>query len=143
MSLPYLPQHHPDPNGVGGLYGGSGGTPLAGGASATIAMAIGAGTLSKTGYPSQCLAIRMQALCFAGATVAATNGLQVQVYSCSDSGPTEYDTIAYATMPQIGATASSVTGATIDLPPGVYEVKLTNLDANNSINVALTAGYKA
>lgn len=140
MSLTANPQFTPDPGGVGGLYGGATGTTLAGGASVTQAFGVGAGSKTTSGYATACLSCRLQAALFAGATVAATNGLQVQVYSCSDGGPTQYDTVSYATFPQLGAVASSTTADSIDLPPGLYKAVLTNLDATNSIKVALTLG---
>lgn len=144
MSLPYDPQFAGDPtaasSGVGGLYGGSTGTALAGGASVTVTFAIGAGPKTTSGYPTSCLLARLQAILFAGGTVATTSGLSWSIFSCSDSGPTRYDTVAYASGPTVGAVASSVTGASIDLPPGCYKATLTNLDASNSINVALTLG---
>jgi hypothetical protein len=73
-------------------------------------------------------------------TVAATNGLLVQIFSTSDG--TNPDTIAYAGF-TITSLASSTVIQSLDLPPGQYKVKLTNLDATNAIAVEMTLGTTA
>lgn len=142
MSQLANPQFLPDPGGPGGLYGGPTGIALAAGASVTVPFAVGAAGKTTAGYPSNCLMARLQALLFAGSAVAATNGLQWQILSCSDGG-TRYDASAYATGPTIPAVASTVSPASIDLPPGQYKAVLTNLDATNAVAVALSLGWLA
>jgi hypothetical protein len=139
MSLPYTPQFSPDPHGVGGLYGGGSGASLGAGATVTVPLAIGAGTATTSGYPASCLSARLAVRLIPGATVAATAGLQVQVYSSSDGG-TNYDSTAYATGPALPAVASTVASASIDLPPGQYKLALTNLDATNAVSVSASLG---
>ncbi len=139
MSLPYDPQFTKDPTGTGNVYGGATGTTLAASASVTENFAVGAGSQTTSGYPVACQSARLQALCFGGSAVAATNGLQWQIFSSSDGGTT-YDSVAYQSGPTIGAVASTTTAASIDLGPGQYQIKLTNLDATNAIKVALTCG---
>jgi hypothetical protein len=139
MPLPYTPQFAPDPGGTGGLAGGGSGAALAAGASATVSFSIGcAGTPAP--YPTACLSGRLQLDLFASATVSATNGLQWTIASSSDGG-LKYDGLAYATGPVIPATASTVTPATIDLPPGQYQVAITNLDATYGVSYALSLGW--
>jgi hypothetical protein len=70
-------------------------------------------------------------------TVAATNGLQLQVFPGVGAGPT-YDSIAAVTL-VIAGTGSTTQQQTIKLPTGLYQFRLTNLDGTNSLtNVAVT-----
>lgn len=142
MSLSADPQFYADPNGEGGLYGGSTGTTLAAGASTTKTFAVGVGSGSTSGYATACLSARLQALDFGQSTVAGTNGLQVQIFSSSDGG-TQYDTTAFAVNQTITTVASTVEAVSWEIPPGYYQCKLTNLDATNAIKVGLSLGWTA
>lgn len=64
-------------------------------------------------------------------TVAATSGVQVDAFRQFGAGPT-VDTIATATV-TIPSTASTTKDGSIALPTGKYTLKLTNLDAANSV----------
>lgn len=64
-------------------------------------------------------------------TVAATSGLQVDVYRRFGAGPTD-DSISVLTF-TIPSTASTTKDQSFALPTGKYDVKLTNLDATNSV----------
>lgn len=69
-----------------------------------------------------------------GGTVAATNGLQIDVFPAVDTGP-DYDTVsAYTTV--IATVTSTTNYATIKVPTGKYQVKLTNLDPTNAVTRA-------
>ena len=73
-----------------------------------------------------------------GATVAATNGCQVQCFATADTGP-NYDTIAFAgTSFTITTVASTAAAESFFLPTGKYKVQLTNLDATYAITVGAT-----
>jgi hypothetical protein len=67
--------------------------------------------------------------------VAATNGLQAQVFPGVGTGPT-YDTVAAATI-VIAGTASSTQNQTLKLPTGKYQFRVTNLDGTNGITVTV------
>lgn len=70
-------------------------------------------------------------------TVAATSGVQVDVFRRIGSGPA-VDTIAATTF-TIPSTASTTKLVSFALPTGRYQIKLTNLDATNSVtSVTLT-----
>lgn len=64
-------------------------------------------------------------------TVAATSGIQVDVFRNFGSGPTT-DTISILTF-VIPSTASTTKDQSFSLGPGKYSVKLTNLDGTNSV----------
>jgi hypothetical protein len=64
-------------------------------------------------------------------TVAATAGLQIDVFRRFGLGPTD-DTIAVLTF-VIPATASTTKIQSFALPTGKYDVKETNLDATNGL----------
>lgn len=66
-----------------------------------------------------------------GGTVAATSGVQVDVFEAVDSTP-NYDTIACYSM-VIPSVVSTAARATIKLGTGKYQIKLTNLDATNAV----------
>ena len=103
-------------------------------ASATIAA--GGNTSATQDYSAQFEGIVQLSVNFA--TVAATAGVQVDVFARVGSGPA-IDTIAVLTriMP---ATASTTKLMSIRLPTGRYTIKLTNLDATNSVtSVSLTS----
>jgi len=67
-------------------------------------------------------------------TIAATAGLQVQIFARFDSTPTNA-----TTNPNFTYTIPAVSGLQysprIYLPTGVYHVIITNLDASNSVTV--------
>lgn len=64
-------------------------------------------------------------------TVAATAGLQIDVYRRFGAGPTD-DTISILTL-VIAAVGSTTENQSFALPTGKYDVKLTNLDATNGV----------
>jgi hypothetical protein len=76
---------------------------------------------------------RIQVKNTGGGTVAATNGLQVDVFRYVDGG-TRKDTIAMLTF-AITTTVSTEKEQSVALPTGHYSVKFTNLDASNAITV--------
>ncbi len=67
-------------------------------------------------------------------TIAATAGLQIQIFARFDSTPTNA-----TTNPNFTYTIPAVSGLQysprIYLPTGVYHVIITNLDASNSVTV--------
>lgn len=71
-----------------------------------------------------------------GGTVAATNGVQVDVFSRIGSGPAT-DTIASQTfvIPTVVSTAALVT---VHVPTGRWQFKLTNLDVTNAVTASIT-----
>ncbi len=71
-----------------------------------------------------------------GGTVAATNGLQVQVFRRFGAGPTD-DTIAVVQF-TIPTTTSTTAYQSFALPTGKYDIKLTNLDVTNAITIEST-----
>ena len=78
-----------------------------------------------------------------GATVAATNGCQVQAFATADTSP-NYDTIAFAgTNFTITTVQSTAAAQSFFLPSGKYQIKLTNLDATNAITVGATTASVA
>jgi hypothetical protein len=64
-------------------------------------------------------------------TVAATSGLQIDVFRRFGAGPTD-DTISVLTF-VIPSTLSTTKDQSIALPTGKYDIKATNLDATNSV----------
>jgi hypothetical protein len=66
-------------------------------------------------------------------TVAATSGLQVDVFRRIGSGPA-VDTVAITSF-VIASTASTTVKQSFALPTGRYNIKLTNLDATNSVTL--------
>jgi len=78
---------------------------------------------------------RLQIASTPGSTVAATNGLNVNVYSTSDG--TNYDTIAYGVSSVIPSVASTVARMSWDLSPGQYKLTLQNLDTTNSLTAVV------
>lgn len=70
-------------------------------------------------------------------TVAGTSGVQVDCYRRIGSGPAN-DTVPVTSF-VIASTASTTTRQSFALPTGRYNIKLTNLDATNSVTaVTLT-----
>lgn len=88
------------------------------------------GTLSTDVDASTKFEVQLQVEVTFG-TVAATSGLQVDVFREFGAGPT-LDTIAMATF-VIPSTASTSKIQSIALPTGKYSVKLTNTDATNAV----------
>lgn len=84
------------------------------------------------------VAARLQVWNTGGVSVAATNGLQVQLFSTSDG--TNYDTIFYGVNSTITTVASTASLASWDIPPGQYKLTLTNLDVTNAVTVEVTLG---
>ncbi len=71
-------------------------------------------------------------------TVAATNGLQIDIFKYYGSTPT-LATNAYQTW-TIPGTASTTKDIDIPLPNGKWSIKLTNLDGTNALtNVGITS----
>lgn len=64
-------------------------------------------------------------------TVAATSGLQVDVFRRFGAGPTD-DTISVTTF-TIPSTTSTTKDQSFALPTGKYDVKVTNLDGTNAL----------
>lgn len=87
---------------------------------------------------------RVQIIMTDSGTVAATYGLQVQVFSTSDGGTT-YDAVPFAGCNFVMQTTSRNTAypLSFDLTPGQYKIKFTNLDATNAITVQATLGTTA
>jgi len=125
---------------TGNIYGSTTGTTLNANTAVTETFNFGnSANASGTGLTgAAAIAGCLQVLDFGGGTVAATNGLQVQVYRSGDGGTT-YSTIAYTAF-VVGTVTSVTTAGDVDLEPGFYSVKLTNLDVTNAIKVALTLG---
>lgn len=72
-----------------------------------------------------------------GGTVAATRGLQVEIFQRYGSGPTTGDSaVQVYTLPS--AAASTAESITIHLGPGKYNIKITNIDATNAVTVEIT-----
>jgi hypothetical protein len=72
-----------------------------------------------------------------GGTIAATRGVRIDIFNRYASGPTTSASAFYSTtLPS--ATASTAETATIRLPPGKYNIKITNLDATNAVVVEIT-----
>ena len=141
MSLTNDPQFTPDPNGVGGLYGGATGSTVGANNSVSTTFGFGVGNANgaTSGYASACLLGRLQLSVFGGGTVNTTNGVSWQLFS-SSSGNSGYDTVAYITGPTTGAVVNSTTASSIDIPPGFYTAKLSNTDPANNVKAALTLG---
>jgi hypothetical protein len=64
-------------------------------------------------------------------TFSTTAGLQIDIFRRIGSGP-QVDSIAAVSL-LMAATASTTQDKSFALPPGRYQVKLTNLDATNSV----------
>ncbi|MCA1596095.1 MAG: hypothetical protein LC772_06690 [Chloroflexi bacterium] len=73
-----------------------------------------------------------------GATVNAVNGCRVQAYRVVGGGTT-VDTVPSATF-DIATLVSATAVQTLPLPTGRWQIKLTNLDTSNGINVQISDG---
>ncbi|SRR5205814_7147714 len=69
-------------------------------------------------------------------TVAATNGLQIQVFRRYGATPTTGETAMLTYV--IPSVASTAAGLDFFLPTGKYNIKLTNLDATNAVTAGVT-----
>jgi hypothetical protein len=72
-----------------------------------------------------------------GGSVAATRGLKVEVFRRYGSTPTTGES-AMLTYILPSATASTAESLDVFLPPGKYNIKLTNLDATNAVTAGVT-----
>jgi hypothetical protein len=70
-------------------------------------------------------------------TIAATKGVRVDIYRRYGSTPTTGQT-PFLTVTLPSATASTVESADLFLPPGKYNIKITNLDGTNAVTVEIT-----
>ena len=129
---------------TGNLYGTSAGTTLNANTSVSQNFAFGTATGATAGYPGAngALSGRLQALNFGGATVNATNGMQVQLFSSSDGGTT-YDTIPFGISEIIGTVVNTTTAKSWEIPPGYFKCTMLNLDPANAIKAALSLGTSA
>jgi hypothetical protein len=73
-----------------------------------------------------------------GGSVAATRGVTIEVFRRYGTTPTTAQT-AMLTYTLPSATASTAESLDLFLPPGVYNIKLTNLDATNAVTVEVTS----
>jgi hypothetical protein len=71
-------------------------------------------------------------------TVAATSGLQVDIYRSIGSTPV-VDTLPITSL-VIPAVASTTSSRSIELGTGKYQFKVTNLDATNSVTLVYITG---
>lgn len=108
----------------------------AGNAVSSASLGAGASTTFVADFSSNMLGGWVQIWDTGGASVATTNGLQVQVFPAGDNTP-GYDTVAIAQF-TITTVASTVEKQSIPLPMGKYQFKLTNLDASNGITIEAT-----
>jgi hypothetical protein len=73
-----------------------------------------------------------------GGSIAATRGLKIEIFRRYGTTPTTAQTAMYTyTLPS--TTASTAESVDIFLDTGVYNIKLTNLDASNAITVEVTS----
>jgi len=73
-----------------------------------------------------------------GGSVAATRGLQIEVFREYSTGPTLGQT-AFLTVVLPSAVANTAESDDIWLQTGKYLIKLTNLDATNAVTAEVTA----
>ena len=106
-------------------------------ATSTSISASGTSTGNIVDFSSACFGGWLEAVDTGGGTVAATNGLRVDVYALGNSAS------SYSTTPMTTFTITTVTSTVkrqaILLPTGKYSVTLTNLDATNAITAGLTS----
>jgi hypothetical protein len=95
------------------------------------------GTVTFDVDASAKFAVAVQVKDTGGGSVAATNGLKIEVFRLFGAGPTA-DTIAVTSF-AITTVASTASYQSFELPTGKYRVKLTNLDASNAVTVEATA----
>jgi hypothetical protein len=102
----------------------------------TTSLAGGGSTTTGVDFSVNALGGWMQVYGKGGATVAATNGVQVAILPQGSAGGT-FDSIPMWIF-SFGTTANTAARESIFLPTGRYAVALLNLDATNAINVGLT-----
>jgi hypothetical protein len=105
------------------------------GALASASLGAGANTSFSVDASAK-FEVQVQVKNTGGGTVAATNGLQVDVFRRFGAGPTD-DTIAVTSF-VIPTTVSTTKYQSIALPTGKYTIKLTNLDVTNAITTEST-----
>lgn len=138
MSLSSAPTF--TPGSTGNLYAA---TSLAAGASHTTTFFVGTSGQSGaqgTITTGSALSGSVQVLNSPGGTVAATAGVQVQIFRSTDGtnyGPTPYTS---TTIPSVASTTAS---ADFDLGPGQYKLIATNLDVTNAVTITETMGTTA
>ncbi len=114
-------------------------TSLLAAASASTAFSIG----DSAGSPSSALGGTLQVAVTGGATVAATNGLVWTVQKAADTTP-NWSPTPYVTGVTVAAVASTLKVSTpIDLPPGEYQLTVTNLDSANAVTYGATLAILA
>ncbi len=101
----------------------------------TSASLAASGTANDNYNGSAVFETQVHVKCVAG-TVAATNGIRVDVYRRYGATPTTAESpfLTY-TIPQTGSTTT-----TLDffLPTGQYNIKYTNLDTSNAVTIETT-----
>lgn len=102
---------------------------------ATGALGGGANTTADIDASNK-ISVQIQVRNTGGSVVSSTNGLRVEVFRRFGSGPTnDTDPVTSFTIPTI---VSTTRYRSIELPTGRYRIRLTNLDATNSITVEAT-----
>ena len=72
-----------------------------------------------------------------GGTVSATRGVRIDVYRKYGNGPTVGES-PFMTFTLPSATISTAESIDFFLPTGIYQIKLTNLDAAQAVTVEVT-----
>ena len=103
----------------------------------TTAIAGGASTSGAVDVSANSLGAWVQVTATGGATVAATNGCQVNIYPAGDSTP-HFDSIP-TWIYVIPITASTAARLSILLPTGRFAFQLANLDGTNAITAGITS----
>lgn len=97
------------------------------------------GTSSATVDYSAVLEAQIDVECTPGGSVAATNGLKIEIFRRYGSTPTTAATAMLTyTLPSVASTAASL--PPIYLGPGKYTIKWTNLDATNALSDVTITG---
>lgn len=73
-----------------------------------------------------------------GASISATRGVRLDFYQRYGNGPTTPAT-PYLSTVMPSETASTTETATVKLPPGKYNVAVTNLDAAQAVTLEISA----
>ncbi len=103
------------------------------------ALAAGATSVLYSIDASTDFELQMQVDILAGAAVAATNGVTVNVYRVLGSGTLDTDTIPAVAFTITPLTASAHSVKTVALSTGKYEISLTNTDATNAVTYTVTS----
>ena len=72
-----------------------------------------------------------------GGSVAATRGVKTEIFRRYGSSPTTGQS-AWMTYTLPSQTASTAESADLMVPPGKYNIKITNLDTANAVTVEIT-----